>query len=186
MTRKFGFDQLAEQAGDYVAAFVAGDVAFQYQSQPGKSESPIERLLEAAVFVRDWFHAGCMSGFKLRYVSSEEQLREWMSASDGMHYLYMQQQVEMPAIGRVDFLFHVWGFWARDPKGGIPGWRKLIVECDGHDFHERTKDQAARDRSRDRSATLSGIELLRFTGSELWRDPWGCAGEIIEWADRGG
>ena len=39
---------------------------------------------------------------------------------------------------RVDFAIGPW------PKDG----RMLIVECDGHDFHERTKEQAARDRSR--------------------------------------
>lgn len=54
----------------------------------------------------------------------------------------------------------------------------VAVECDGHDFHERTKEQAARDRSRDRTFLLAGIPLLRFTGSEIWRDPYACARQI--------
>src|SRR5690606_35457447 len=29
----------------------------------------------------------------------------------------------------------------------------VIVECDGHEFHERTKEQAARDKARDRFLT---------------------------------
>lgn len=77
------------------------------------------------------------------------------------------------------------GVTPREPEGGVEGWRRLIVECDGHEFHERTKEQAAKDRSRDRASTLAGMEVFRFTGSELWRDPYGCAGQVIEWAERG-
>lgn len=58
-------------------------------------------------------------------------------------------------------------------------WRDLIIECDGHEFHERTKQQAARDRSRDRMALSDGFPLLRYTGSEIWNDPLGCAQEVI-------
>jgi very-short-patch-repair endonuclease len=44
-----------------------------------------------------------------------------------------------------------------------------VVECDGHDFHERTKEQAERDRSRDRAVQAQGWRMFRFTGSELYR-----------------
>jgi very-short-patch-repair endonuclease len=47
----------------------------------------------------------------------------------------------------------------------------LFVECDGHDFHERTKEQAERDRAKDRAIQAAGIPILRFTGREIWRDP---------------
>ncbi len=47
---------------------------------------------------------------------------------------------------------------------------QLVVEVDGHDFHERTKEQAQRDRSRDRTLTAAGYTVFRFTGSELFRD----------------
>jgi len=55
----------------------------------------------------------------------------------------------------------------------------VIVECDGHDFHERTKEQAARDRSRDRDMALTNIRVLRFTGSEIHKDSFSCAEEIL-------
>ncbi len=57
---------------------------------------------------------------------------------------------------------------------------KVIVECDGHDFHERTKKQARRDRSRDRFFTSSGWQVLRFTGSEIHEDANACAEQVIE------
>lgn len=45
---------------------------------------------------------------------------------------------------------------------------KIVVECDGHDFHEKTKEQAAKDKKRDRFLQSKGYRVLRFTGSEIW------------------
>ena len=56
----------------------------------------------------------------------------------------------------------------------------VIVEADGHDFHERTKEQAQRDRQRDRDMQLMGWRVLRFTGSEIHRDAVGCARQVEE------
>lgn len=55
----------------------------------------------------------------------------------------------------------------------------LVVECDGHDFHEKTKAQAAHDKRRDRALKLAGYEVIRFAGSEIWSNPSGCAEEVI-------
>lgn len=55
----------------------------------------------------------------------------------------------------------------------------VVVECDGHDFHERTKEQAARDKARDRAMVAEGYSVLRFTGSEIWKDPARCASEAL-------
>ncbi|MCP5810307.1 endonuclease domain-containing protein, partial [Klebsiella pneumoniae] len=55
----------------------------------------------------------------------------------------------------------------------------LLVECDGHNFHERTPEQAKRDRSRDRDLAFQGYRLLRFTGREIYHDADGCAREIL-------
>lgn len=54
----------------------------------------------------------------------------------------------------------------------------VVVECDGHEFHERTKDQAARDKKRDRILQEEGFHVLRFTGSEIWKDAGGCARQV--------
>lgn len=75
---------------------------------------------------------------------------------------------------RVDFLL----------RDGFKDERGIVVECDGHDFHERTKEQAIRDRSRDRWLTLQGYTVLRFTGAEVWRDAQTCAVQIIEAAEK--
>lgn len=55
----------------------------------------------------------------------------------------------------------------------------IVVECDGHDFHERTKEQAERDRRRDREMQSAGYRVFRFTGREIYRDAFKCADEVI-------
>jgi very-short-patch-repair endonuclease len=54
----------------------------------------------------------------------------------------------------------------------------VIIECDGHDFHERTKEQAEHDRQRDRYMQAHDFRIMRFTGRELFRDPMKCAREV--------
>jgi very-short-patch-repair endonuclease len=54
-----------------------------------------------------------------------------------------------------------------------------VVELDGHKFHERTPEQAERDKSRDRALQRAGRMALRFTGSEVFRDPKKCATEAV-------
>jgi very-short-patch-repair endonuclease len=67
---------------------------------------------------------------------------------------------------RVDFLLEANG-------------RRVVVECDGHDFHERTKEQASRDKAQDRALQRAGCLVARFTGSDITRNPEGCAVEVL-------
>ena len=184
MSKKFGFDLLVDQATDAVARRMSFmTAAFQDDPRSHLGDSPIERLLYLALFAHtlfeepEWF-------WKLER-ASVETLEEVKARIGFRERLILQRQVEINTIGRVDFLVHAYGDWAREPEGGLEGWRRLIIECDGHNFHTQSKEQVARDRSRDRNAAMMGLEVFRFTGSELWRDPWGCAGQIIAWANRG-
>ena len=54
----------------------------------------------------------------------------------------------------------------------------IIIECDGHDFHEKTKEQAKYDKKRDRYLTNLGYKVLHFTGSEIYNDFSSIAQEI--------
>lgn len=64
------------------------------------------------------------------------------------------------------------------------GDRVYIIECDGHDFHEKTKEQAQRDKSRDRAFISSGSTVIRFTGSEINRDVDACVEEVFKIIER--
>jgi very-short-patch-repair endonuclease len=55
---------------------------------------------------------------------------------------------------------------------------RIVVECDGHDFHEKTKEQAIRDKKRDRKLQIAGWKVLRFSGSEIWRDHFSCGAHV--------
>lgn len=66
-----------------------------------------------------------------------------------------------------------------DGRPGREAIRHTVVECDGHEFHERTKEQAARDRARDRALLAMGVPTIRFTGSEIHADPMRCAVEAM-------
>jgi very-short-patch-repair endonuclease len=57
---------------------------------------------------------------------------------------------------------------------------RVAIECDGHNFHEKTKEQAAHDKKRDRYLVADGITVLRFTGSEIYADPWACCKEVMK------
>lgn len=54
------------------------------------------------------------------------------------------------------------------------------IECDGHEYHERTKEQAQKDRAKDRAFIIAGLDLLRFTGSEIYNDHKRCSREILD------
>lgn len=58
--------------------------------------------------------------------------------------------------------------------------KKVAVELDGHDFHEKTKEQAQRDKSRDRELTARGWTVLRFTGSEVHSNAYACVSEVLQ------
>lgn len=55
----------------------------------------------------------------------------------------------------------------------------LAIELDGHEWHERSKEQAARDRQRDRALLLANIITIRFTGAEVFADAASCAREAL-------
>lgn len=72
---------------------------------------------------------------------------------------------------RVDFLLRL-------PVRGAQSV-DVVIECDGHDFHERTKHQARRDKARDRYLESLGYRVVRFAGSEIWANPLRCAEQAL-------
>lgn len=59
----------------------------------------------------------------------------------------------------------------------------VVIECDGHDFHEKTKEQAKHDKERDRYLTSLGLKILRYTGSEIYNDFVGIEKQLITLLD---
>lgn len=135
--------------------------------------SPIEDQLRAALLRQQlpyWLVDGTgHSSTILDRVGDFANFTKWVTPSiwldDDRHDLtiYLYRSVSVLSY-RVDFLLEI-------------GVRKLAIECDGHAFHDRTKQQAAYDRARDRELLEFGIATIRFTGSEIVHSPERCAGE---------
>jgi very-short-patch-repair endonuclease len=100
-------------------------------------------------------------------------LMEWRFLEiDQKHAVTIRPQTQLTiasAVYRIDFAVS----W--------PGQKhKLAIEIDGHEFHEKTKAQAARDRARERSIIREGYTIMRFTGSEVFSNPRKCVNEVAE------
>lgn len=59
---------------------------------------------------------------------------------------------------------------------------KLIVECDGFQFHN-SKDNFERDRKRDRIFKAQGYQVIRFSGSEITKDPVAVSSELYDFIE---
>ena len=79
---------------------------------------------------------------------------------------------------RVDFLLTLDGTLRH--FGIHAASKRMVVECDGHDYHDLTKEQASRDRERDRSLQSFGFLVFRYTGRDIWVDVFKCASEAID------
>lgn len=57
--------------------------------------------------------------------------------------------------------------------------KSFIIECDGYEFHQKTKEQVERDNTRMRDLQKQGYEVIRFSGTEIWHRPHKCATDIL-------
>lgn len=118
----------------------------------GNTDSPIERL-----FLDAFCHLADMYGYGIGAVLGE-----------GIICVVPQYQIgDMRVDFAITYEFHGQSI-------------RLVIECDGHDWHDRTKAQVARDKSRDRAATVRGWRALRFSGSEIFVSPSQCAFEALD------
>lgn len=53
--------------------------------------------------------------------------------------------------------------------------KRIIIECDGHEFHQKTKEQVKRDNEREYALKMAGYEIIRFSGSQIYNEPFKCA-----------
>lgn len=58
---------------------------------------------------------------------------------------------------------------------------QLIIECDGYEFHQKTKKQVDYDNQREYDLKMEKYEILRFSGSKIYNEPIKCAEEILNY-----
>ena len=151
------------QAQDEYGYTIRGNIPSRISELPKQPESPIERA----------FLIGMMSMAYTTPCYDFGDAWSWYVVNSASTLPVIKVELQAPVEGyRADFLLTV------SQGGAVTG--RVVVECDGHAFHERTKEQASRDRSRDRAMTLAGYKVLRFTGSEIHRDLMACVSQAHE------
>ena len=149
-------------------ARVAAEAVRQtYEWGAGRCQSPIERLMLAQFAHPD---TGNNWDTRCSVLMPPSASIEHVQPPP-MEGFFLWPQIEIGPY-RVDFMFA-----AVRGDGSVSF---AIIECDGHDFHERTKEQAQRDKARDRYLIGKGFRVLRFTGSEIYRNPEAVWDEIIK------
>lgn len=58
---------------------------------------------------------------------------------------------------------------------------KVVIECDGHEFHEATKEQVEKRNNRDMDLKMQGYDVLHYSGSQIFKNPKKCAREITKY-----
>lgn len=165
---KFGIDKIAQDAADAASASTLSRADWLKSRFP--HWTPIELVFAVAVY-----HLNELDGFQGLSISQDKEILfdVALGKANGLPYfgVYIFHQCKIGP-WRVDFAIAM----GNEDRG--PDW--IIVECDGHEFHEKTKEQAAKDKARDRDLAARGFTVFHFTGSELYRDPMKCAREAIE------
>ena len=59
----------------------------------------------------------------------------------------------------------------------------LIIECDGYNFHQKTKKQVEYDNNREYDLKMAGYQIIRFSGSEIYQKPIQCALKVFEYIE---
>ena len=157
----------AEELLNAACAIAAADIRDTYAWASSRCESPIERILVAEYLNP---RTGQNWGERCELLVPPSGLIEHCAAPP-MEGFYLWPQIKIGPY-RVDFVFG-----ARQADGEMT-W--AIIECDGHDFHEKTRGQAQRDKARDRYLIGRGYRVLRFTGSEVYRQPHLVWDEIVK------
>lgn len=57
--------------------------------------------------------------------------------------------------------------------------RRAVVECDGHEFHDRSEPERRYEKQRDRYLQSLGYRIFHFTGKEIKDDPVSTVSEVL-------
>jgi very-short-patch-repair endonuclease len=135
----------------------------------GVTGSPTESILTLALFNK---LAHFYEGWICRVYSEHEYRQALADAKiDGGSFVLVPQW-SVNQVGLVDLAVFIPGLDHRRPI--------VVAECDGHQFHERTPEQASKDKRRVRALQRLGIWVYPFTGTDVVRSSEESAQEIVE------
>lgn len=143
-----------------------GFIEYEFLVTQGQAvaESPIEALLIGALFTEN----ACYLDGPPVLVQGQKRFPEMVRDDDGPATLYIAPQFQIGA-HRVDLAV----FYSYTG-------RRFVIECDGAEFHEGKGGQVQQDRERDRTLAAEDWPVMRFSGSEIHRNPYACSKRIAE------
>lgn len=123
----------------------------------GEIVSPVEQI-----FYAHWAH----------YIRGAEHIELWPQSKVGKYFVDF-------TVGVLDYFLNQ-TFLSQDVLEEISKECPLIaVEIDGHQWHEKTKEQAAKDKKRERFIVSNGYQVMRFTGSEILKNSIECCEQVL-------
>ena len=129
----------------------------------GLVASPVELILGVAIFeaLKNLYSWPC-------WIYSDLESKNFVAAR--WNTFAIVPAFGVAGVGHVDF-----AIFARQISVVAP---LVIVEADGHRFHQLTPEQASEDKRRDRALQKIGFPFLRYTGTDIVRDSDSYAWEI--------
>lgn len=146
------------------------------------TESPIEAVMSTALELMLMLNDEIEPGGKVRSAPT------WRATLESA---INQQAVDFPAADQYGARINVWRQLVVGPyrtdfvalvslgNGRVAG---IVIECDGFAHHYAERQQIERDHARDVYLQTAGFIVMRFTGSQLWRDCMGCAKAVMDTA----
>lgn len=128
-------------------------------------ESPIEQILFCALLLV------CQFNYLKKPYQEEIHGKNYIFGLG----IYPQQEIENY---RVDFEVCNYGCLLNS-DGSQQKPVSVIIECDGHNFHERTEKERRYEKKRDRYLQSRGYKIFHYTGSEICKNALNIAAEII-------
>lgn len=153
-------DRARADVGRIEATYFGQDMHAQIVER--QIESPIEQLFLVAM------HVMCRANFE----EINPEPHPGVTPGSWIFPRGVQISPQVPVGSyRVDFVVSVTGL-----PTGAPS---LIVELDGHEFHDKDKRQRSYEKRRDRDLVRAGYRVLHFTGSDVVKDPYAVAHEVL-------
>lgn len=149
-------------------AIHGGGCASEWTATAQRLESPLEMVMLCALKTAE--------KFLTFHGQAGEILQEFRSAGG----LSFDLKVAVPVgVYRADMTLRA----KLNGEGYTPP--PVVIECDGFNYHDRTRGQACHDRARDRYMQRQGYLVARFAGDEIVTQPFACAFEAFDLALRG-
>lgn len=154
------------------------------------SEKAREHLTQDAANRMQWFKKRIAKDFEQKVLAAirSRQIQSPVEQFFLMEWEYMglSKKYEVDLLPQAHLVTDSGQFsvdFAITPLGTRKGRARVVIEIDGHDFHERTREQVRSDKQRERAIVRSGVTVLRFSGSEIVRDSRSCLAEVAKYLE---